>query len=129
MRIHRHLTFANICSALALTVALSTGTAYAASTVFSADIVDGEVRTPDFGAAAVTAPKIAAGAVRSAAVRDGSLADDVVVVSPGAALPAGIVVAGASVASSTQVRATLCNLSGTTQPQITDLPVRVLTLR
>jgi hypothetical protein len=217
MRIRRHLTFANVCSFLALTVALSTGTAYAANTIFSTDIVDGEVKAPDLGGAAVTAPKIAPGAVRSAAVRDGSLvgadlapgtvgggqvadgsltgadigdrwitgddlalgsvrgaevanntvtgadlagggvattvdvaadlvprnrcreipvpvtggalAGDVVVVSPGAALPAGIVVAGGRVTSSTQVRAIICNLSGTTQPQITDLPVRVLTLR
>jgi hypothetical protein len=217
MRIRRHLTFASVCSSLALTVALSTGTAYAASTIFSADIVDGEVKTPDLGAAAVTAPKIASGAVWSAAVRDGSLvgadlavgtvgggqvadgsltgadfgdrwltgddlalgsvtgrevadnsltggglagggrttsidvpaetvprdrcreisipvtggalAGDVVIVSPGAPLQAGLVVAGARAVSSTQVRATLGNLSGTTQAQITDLPVRVLTLR
>jgi hypothetical protein len=217
MRIRRHLSFANICSVLALTVALSTGTAYAASTIFSADIVDGEVKAPDLGAAAVTARTIASGAVRSAAVRDGSLvgadlalgtvgggqvadgsltgadigdrwitgddlalgsvtggevannsltgadlagggivttidvpaetvprnrcrevpipvtggalAGDVVVVSPGPALQPGLVVASARAASSTQVRATLCNLSGTTQAQITALPVRVLTIR
>ena len=38
-RLGRHLTFANVCSALALTVALGTGTAYAAGQVRSADIV------------------------------------------------------------------------------------------
>ncbi len=33
--------------ALALLIALGTGTAYAANTVFSSDIVDGEVRSAD----------------------------------------------------------------------------------
>lgn len=55
----RHLTFANVCSFLALTVALGTGGAYAAGHVFSADIVDGEVRTPDVAMSAITATKIA----------------------------------------------------------------------
>ncbi|HEX8103975.1 MAG TPA: hypothetical protein VF533_15260 [Solirubrobacteraceae bacterium] len=55
----RHLTFANVCSFIALTVALGTGGAYAANTVFSADIVDGEVKTADLGASAVTAAKVA----------------------------------------------------------------------
>ena len=44
-KLRTHLTFANVVSALALFVALSTGTAYAANTVFSSDIVDGEVKT------------------------------------------------------------------------------------
>lgn len=61
----RHLTFANVCSALALTVALGTGTAYAANTVRSADIVNGQVRTPDLGGNAVTTAKIGAGQVRT----------------------------------------------------------------
>ena len=42
-RLLRALTFSNVCSFLALTIALGTGTAYAANTVFSTDIVDGEV--------------------------------------------------------------------------------------
>jgi hypothetical protein len=167
MRIRRHLTFASVCSSLALTVALSTGTAYAASTIFSADIVDGEVKTPDLGDRWLTGDDLALGSVTGREVADnsltggdlagggrttsidapaetvprnwcreislpvtgGALAGDVVVVSPGAPLQAGLVVAGARAVSSTQVRATLCNLSGTTQAQITDLPVRVLTLR
>jgi hypothetical protein len=37
----------DVMAALALFVALSTGGAYAANTVFSTDIVDGEVKTPD----------------------------------------------------------------------------------
>ena len=49
-RIRRHLTFANVASAIALFVALSGGTAVALSgsnTVFSDDIVDGQVKSPD----------------------------------------------------------------------------------
>lgn len=51
---------------IALLIALSMGTAYAANTVFSADIVDGEVRTPDFAASAVTSAKIADQQVKNA---------------------------------------------------------------
>jgi hypothetical protein len=58
------LTFANVCSFVALAVALSTGGAYAANTVFSTDIVDGEVKTQDLAADAVTSPKILDGGVK-----------------------------------------------------------------
>ena len=57
-RIRSHLTFANIAAGLALVIALGTGTAYAANTVFSADIVDGEVKTPDIASNAVGTGKI-----------------------------------------------------------------------
>ena len=46
-RLRGRLTFANVCSFLALLIALGTGSAYAANTVFSTDIVDGEVKTAD----------------------------------------------------------------------------------
>ena len=71
--------------ALALFLVLAGGTAYAANTVFSTDIVNGEVKTPDLAANAVKEDKIAAGAVqtsdiannqvRSADVRDDNLFD------------------------------------------------------
>ncbi len=51
-------TFANVCSFLAFTIALGTGTAYAADTVFSADIVDGEVKSADLGGNSVGSGKI-----------------------------------------------------------------------
>jgi hypothetical protein len=72
-RIRRGLTFANVCSFLALTIALGTGGAYAANTVFSSDIVDGEVKTADLADNAVTVPKIVAGAVTSTRLRDGAV--------------------------------------------------------
>jgi hypothetical protein len=59
-------TFANVCSFLALTIALGTGSAYAANTVFSRDIVNGQVKRADIGASQVTSSKIKTGAVGSA---------------------------------------------------------------
>ncbi len=83
-RMSRHFTFANVCSLLALVVALGTGTAYAANTVRSGDIVNGQVRTPDLATNAVTnakikdgqvgVPDLATGSVGTRAVRDGKLA-------------------------------------------------------
>jgi hypothetical protein len=82
-RTRRHVTFANVASGLALVIALSTGTAYAANTVFSTDIVDGEVKTVDIHGDAVSnaklhdnavkTPQIDADAVDGSKVLDGSL--------------------------------------------------------
>ena len=83
MSLKRHLTYANLTSTLALVVALGTGTAYAANTIRSGDIVDGQVKNPDLATDAVGTSKIAAGGVRpsdlatgavdSRVVKDGSL--------------------------------------------------------
>ncbi len=62
----RRLTYANVASTAALFLALSTGTAYAANTIFSTDIVDGEVKNADLGSNAVTTNKIGNGQVRVA---------------------------------------------------------------
>jgi hypothetical protein len=45
--LRRRLSYANVTATLALFVALSTGGAYAANTVFSTDIVDNEVYSAD----------------------------------------------------------------------------------
>ena len=45
--------------ALALFLLLASGTAYAGNTVFSSDIVDGQVKTPDLDGGAVTSEKVA----------------------------------------------------------------------
>ena len=82
-RLPRQLTFANVCSSIALTVALGTGGAYAANTIGSADIIDesiqsvdiknGEVKTPDLLASGVTSGKIADGAVANADIATGAV--------------------------------------------------------
>ena len=72
-RLLKGFTFANVCSFLALTIALGTGTAYAANTVFSTDIVDGEVKTADLANNGVTTAKITNNQVYSGDVRDDTL--------------------------------------------------------
>ena len=73
VRLRRGVTFANVCSLLALLIAVSTGGAYAANTVFSTDIVNGEVKTVDQEGASVTSAKL-----MNLAVNEADLADDAV---------------------------------------------------
>jgi hypothetical protein len=54
----RALTFSNVCSFLALTVALATGTAYAAGTIGSGDIIDKSIRSVDIKNGQVTSKDI-----------------------------------------------------------------------
>ena len=72
-RLRRGLTFANVCSALALTIALGTGTAYAAGSVFSEDIVNGEVKTVDLANSAVKTAKIDDGAVTGSKIASNTI--------------------------------------------------------
>jgi hypothetical protein len=72
-RLLRGTTFANVCSFLALTIALGTGTAYAANTVFSRDIVNGQVKSADIGKNQVTSPKIKTGAVTTSDIAAGAV--------------------------------------------------------
>jgi hypothetical protein len=60
------LTFANVCSFLALTIALGTGTAYAANTISSRDIVNGQVKAADIGSNQVTSRDMKAESVSAA---------------------------------------------------------------
>ena len=64
-RIRSHLTYANVMVTLLAFVVLAGGAAYAANTIFSSDIVNGEVKTADIGN----------DQVRSADVRDDTLAN------------------------------------------------------
>ena len=63
----------DVLAALAFFGFLATGTAYATNTVFSADIVDGQVRTVDLDNGAVTVAKIADGGITGDKVKDGSI--------------------------------------------------------
>jgi hypothetical protein len=53
----------DVVALIALFVAVSTGGAYAANTVFSTDIVDGEVKTPDLANGAVNRDKLGGSSV------------------------------------------------------------------
>ena len=62
----------DVMAALALFIALATGSAYAANTVFSTDIVDGQVKGPDIAANAVGSGKIADRQVKNADLSSGA---------------------------------------------------------
>jgi hypothetical protein len=72
-RLGRSTTFANVCSLLALTIAVGTGGAYAANTVFSTDIVDGEVKHADLAGNSVTSTNIYNGSVLNAEIGDNAV--------------------------------------------------------
>jgi hypothetical protein len=71
-----HLTFSNVISLVALVFALGGTSAYAANTVLSADIVDGEVKTVDLGPAAVTNGKLADNSIGSGKIVNGAVTSD-----------------------------------------------------
>jgi hypothetical protein len=67
-KLRPRLTYANVVSTLCLFLVVAGGTAYAADTVFSTDIVDGEVKTADLANAAVTNGKLKADSVTTGKV-------------------------------------------------------------
>jgi hypothetical protein len=79
----KHLSYANVMSTLCLVLVICSGTALAAGTIRSRDIVNGQVKAADLGRQQVTAAKIrdrsvgasklATGAVTGTTVLDGSL--------------------------------------------------------
>jgi hypothetical protein len=62
----KHITYANVMATLAVVLVIGGGAAYAANTVFSTDIVDGEVKTADLASNGVRSVKIANGQVTPA---------------------------------------------------------------
>jgi hypothetical protein len=74
--LRRRLTYANVMSTIAVFVAVSTGGAYAANTIFSSDIVNGEVKTPDLASEAVSGPKLKPGAVGTDRLADGAVTSE-----------------------------------------------------
>jgi len=71
-RIVKHLR-AQWAGVLALFLVLTGGVAYAANTVFSSDIVDGEVKAPDIAQGAVATSEIGTDQVQSVDVRNDTL--------------------------------------------------------
>jgi hypothetical protein len=72
----RRPSHATVVAYLALFVALGGTSAYAANTILSADIVDGEVKTPDLATGAVTNTKLGAGAVATDKLAGGAVTTD-----------------------------------------------------
>ena len=78
-RMRARLSYANVMSSLAVFLGLGGAGAYAANTVFSTDIVDGEVKTADLANSAVVRDKIAnssvvANKINGSAVTAGKIA-------------------------------------------------------
>jgi hypothetical protein len=72
-RARRRLTFANVCSFLALTIALGAGGAYAANTIGSSDIIDNSIQSVDVKDRGLHNIDIAASQITGSLVKDGSL--------------------------------------------------------
>jgi hypothetical protein len=62
-----------VIACIALFVAMGTSTAYAANTIFSTDIVDGEVKTADLGDLSVTTQKLAFNSIGTGRIIDNTL--------------------------------------------------------
>jgi hypothetical protein len=121
----RGLTFSNVSSFLALVIALGTGTAYAASTVGSSDIINksirsvdiknGQVKSTDIRDATIKAPDLAPGAVTGANVLDESLTSaDLATSSVGAAEIANDSVASGEILDNSITSSEILNNSITT---------------
>jgi hypothetical protein len=73
-KIRSRLTYANVMATVAVFLALGGAGAYAThETIFSDDIVDGEVKTVDLGTTAVTNAKLGNNSVRTGKVVDNNL--------------------------------------------------------
>jgi len=73
-KLRRKLTYANVASTLALVLALSGGVAYAANTIYSTDIVDGQVKKADIGANAVNSAKVGDNSLTGTDILESTLA-------------------------------------------------------
>ena len=69
----RHLTYANVISTFCLVMVVGGGAAYAANTISSSDIINGQVKSVDIGTAAVATVDIAADAVDSSKIDDNTV--------------------------------------------------------
>jgi hypothetical protein len=72
-KLSARLSYANVMATLAFILALGGTSAYAADTVLSSDIKDGEVHAEDLANSAVIAGKLNNSAVNSGKVQDGTL--------------------------------------------------------
>ena len=71
--LRERLSYANVTATLALCIAIGGTSAYAANTIFSTDIVDGQVKTADLANGAATSAKLADGSITGDKVKDASI--------------------------------------------------------
>ena len=144
-QLRRRLTFANVCSFIALVVALGTGSAYAANTIGSDDIIDESIQSVDIKNGQVKPADLAAGAATNGAISlsgisngrcsqvtfsvGGAQVGDSPIVTTRAAIQNGIVLYPNRVASTGHVEVNACNFTGTSMTSISGFPIRVITLR
>ena len=70
-KLRSRLTYANVVATLALIVAVGTGSAYAANTIGSADIIDGQVKSVDVANQDLTSSDIKDGSINTFDLGDG----------------------------------------------------------
>ncbi len=109
----------NVVAYIAMFFAIATGAAYAANTVFSADIVDGEVKEVDLAPNAVTTQKLKKSAVGAADLRADSVSGSKV---------ADDSLTGADIDESTLAATDICRTDGTLVMADDDPEVTVCTV-
>jgi hypothetical protein len=77
-RLSRQLSYSNVVATIALFIAIATGGAYAANTIYSGDIVDGEVKTQDIAGNSVTSGKITDTTIATRDFKSWSVATNVI---------------------------------------------------
>ena len=146
---------AMVVSCIALLLSLGVA-ARAANTVFSTDIVDGEVKHADLGNNSVTSINVypqslsladlagvdvtrtisfGAGAaaagrcIQSSIATTGAKAGDVPIIATQGTLQNGVFIHAMRTPTDGSVQISLCNMSGTTMTAISNLSVRIITFR
>ena len=151
-RLRPQFSYANVTATLALVIALGTGSAYAANTIRSGDIVDGQVKRADLAASAVNSAKLKDNSVAAADVRgadvhgtislspvvegrcnqvtlavSGAKAGETAWFAADGPVQSGIVMLASRVPADGEVTLNVCNHSGTSMAAINGLPIRVMT--
>jgi len=71
--VRKHLTYANVMATLAVVLVVAGGTAYAANTIGSTDIINGQVKSADIGTGQVQSVDVKNDGLQGADIADSSL--------------------------------------------------------
>jgi uncharacterized protein YjbI with pentapeptide repeats len=133
-RILRTPSPALVVACIALAVALGPA-AYAADTIFSTDIVDGEVKAADLSDNAVSSAKVVDESLTTADLKGADLNGSTIDLAAGAvpkgrcrtSVPTGMLFYGERAPADNRVLLKICNLTGERSPRIQQLPLRIVT--